>query len=128
MPETSQNTAGPLTPKYPPNLKACGKRLWRELHRSADFSECPETRLVVEEACYLTDEIARQRRLIRAAGDDTRVTGSQKQPGLDARDRRSTAQSDPPPGLAEVAPVARRRRRRRQAESKSSWQIAASAR
>lgn len=70
----------PEIPKYPANLKARGKRLWRELHESADFSECPETRLVVEESCYLADEIERQRRLIRSAGDDTRVTGSQKQP------------------------------------------------
>lgn len=70
----------PQIPKYPTGLKARGKRLWRELHESADFSDCPETRLVAEEACYLTDEIARQRRLIGAAGTDTRVRGSQGQP------------------------------------------------
>lgn len=67
-------------PKYPTGLRARGKRLWRELHDSADFSDCPETRLVAEEACYLADEVDRQRKLIRAAGTDTRVRGSQGQP------------------------------------------------
>lgn len=78
MPETDEYA--PVIPKYPIGLKARGKCLWRELHESADFSECPETRLVSEEACYLADEIDRQRRLIRKAGDNTRVIGSQKQP------------------------------------------------
>lgn len=70
----------PEIPKYPTGLRARGKRLWRELHESADFSDCPETRLVAEEACYLADEIARQRTLIRQSGADTRVRGSQGQP------------------------------------------------
>jgi len=71
---------GITIPTYPPNLRKRGKRLWTELHTSADFSGVPETRLVAEEACYLADEIDRQRRLIRAAGKDTRVKGSQGQP------------------------------------------------
>ena len=66
-------------PKAPPGLKARGKRLWVELHESADFTGCPETLLVAEEACYLADEVARLRRVVRAAGDDTRVLGYNKQ-------------------------------------------------
>lgn len=73
MPENEQDA--PNIPKYPRGLRARGKRLWRELHGSADFNGCPETRLVAEEACYLTDEIARQRRIVRAAGAETRVVG-----------------------------------------------------
>lgn len=67
-------------PKYPPGLRARGKRLWRELHTTGDFSGCPETQTVAEEACYLTDEIARLRRIVREAGADTRVTGYNGQP------------------------------------------------
>ena len=62
-------------PKYPPGLRSRGKRLWRELHESADFSGCPETLVIAEEACYLTDEIARLRRIVRKAGNDTRTAG-----------------------------------------------------
>lgn len=69
-----------VIPKPPPGLRARGKQLWTELHTSADFSGAPETRMVAEEACYLVDEIARQRRLIRKAGTDTRVKGSNGQP------------------------------------------------
>lgn len=36
--------------------------------------------MVIEQACYLSDEIDRQRRLIRKAGADTRVKGSNGQP------------------------------------------------
>lgn len=71
---------GTPCPDYPTNLRTRGKRLWYELHASADFEDVPETRLLAEEACYLADEINRQRRLIRAAGDETRVAGSQGQP------------------------------------------------
>jgi hypothetical protein len=80
VPETDANAL--VIPKYPTGLKARGKRLWRELHGSADFSDLPMTRLrlVAEEECYLVDEIDRQRRLIHGAGDDTRVSGSQGQP------------------------------------------------
>ena len=67
-------------PKYPPFLKARGKRLWDDLHVSANFTGCPETQLIAEEACYLTDEIARLRRIVRAAGADTRVVGYNGQP------------------------------------------------
>ena len=67
-------------PPYPPGLLKRGKQLWTELHTSADFADVPETRLIAEEACYLADEIARQRRIVRAAGKNTRVTGSTKQP------------------------------------------------
>ncbi|MEB3031082.1 hypothetical protein [[Mycobacterium] nativiensis] len=70
----------PEIPKPPTGLRARGKRLWRELHEFAEFGDCPETRLIAEEACYLTDEITRQRTLIRKAGTDTRVKGSQGQP------------------------------------------------
>jgi hypothetical protein len=51
----------PDIPKYPTGLRARGKRLWRELHDSADFSESPETWTVIEEACYLADEVDRLR-------------------------------------------------------------------
>lgn len=77
MPETDET---PTIPKYPPGLKARGKRLWRELHTTANFADCPETQLIAEEACYLTDEIARQRRIVRAAGAATRVVGYNGQP------------------------------------------------
>ncbi len=36
--------------------------------------------MVIEQACYLADEIHRQRGSIRKAGADTRVQGSQGQP------------------------------------------------
>ncbi|WP_146190912.1 hypothetical protein [Mycobacteroides abscessus] len=75
MPETT-----PQIPKYPPGLRARGKRLWNDLHTSLDVSDNPETAMVIEEACYLADEIDRQRRMIRKAGTDTRVSGSQGQP------------------------------------------------
>ncbi|MHA3020434.1 hypothetical protein ACXPWS_09175 [Mycobacterium sp. BMJ-28] len=77
MPENDEQ---PTIPKYPTGLKARGKRLWRELHAAANFDGCPETRIVVEEACYLTDEIERLRRLVRKAGPDTRVSGYNGQP------------------------------------------------
>jgi hypothetical protein len=77
MPETLEI---PDVPKYPRGLKARGKRLWRELHQSADFSSCPETLVVAEEACYLADEVDRLRQLVHAAGPDTRVTGYNGQP------------------------------------------------
>lgn len=70
----------PPIPKYPPGLKARGKRLWVELHETADFTGCPETRTVAEEACYLVDEVARLRNIVRAAGSDTRVDGYNGQP------------------------------------------------
>jgi hypothetical protein len=50
------------------------------LHTTCDFSGCPETQLIAEEARYLADEIARQRKLVKASGGDTRVKGSQGQP------------------------------------------------
>ncbi|AIY44740.2 hypothetical protein G155_03180 [Mycobacterium sp. VKM Ac-1817D] len=67
-------------PKPPSGLRARGKRLWQKLHTTGDFSGCPETQLIAEEACYLADEIERQRRLVRKAGADTRVAGYNKQP------------------------------------------------
>jgi hypothetical protein len=70
----------PQIPKFPTGLKARGKRLWIELHESADFTGCPETRTVAEEACYLSDEVARLRKIVRAAGADTRVAGYNGQP------------------------------------------------
>lgn len=72
MPENDEE---PTIPKCPTGLKARGNRLWRDLHGTADFSGSPETVTVIEEACYLSDEIARQRRIVRKAGDDTRVSG-----------------------------------------------------
>jgi hypothetical protein len=77
MPETDDS---PAIPKFPRGLKTRGKRLWSELHTSGDFSGCPETQMVAEEACYLADEIERLRRVVRGAGEDTRVRGSQGQP------------------------------------------------
>ncbi|MDV3125725.1 hypothetical protein M1247_12430 [Mycobacterium sp. 21AC1] len=70
----------PATPKPPSGLRTRGKRLWAELHTTGDFSGCPETQLIAEEACYLADEIERQRRLVRKAGANTRVAGYNKQP------------------------------------------------
>ncbi|MEH3141773.1 MAG: hypothetical protein PGN37_16660 [Mycobacterium kyogaense] len=61
-------------------MKSRGRRLWRELHTSADFNESRETWTVIEEACYLADEVDRLRRLVRTAGPDTRVTGYNGQP------------------------------------------------
>lgn len=75
MPETT-----PQIPKYPPGLRPRGKRLWNDLHTSLDFSDNPESAMVAEQACYLADEIDRQRRMIRKAGTETRVWGSQGQP------------------------------------------------
>src|SRR4051794_26135153 len=79
MSETDQS---PPIRKYPIGLKTRGRgqRLWRELHESADFSGCPETRLVAEEACYRADEIERLRSIVSAAGEDTRVAGYNGQP------------------------------------------------
>ena len=70
----------PVIPKPPTGLKARGRRLWQQMHESGDFSGSPETVTVIEEACYLADEIARQRRIIRREGDDTRVEGYNGQP------------------------------------------------
>lgn len=75
MPETT-----PQIPKYPPGLRARGKRLWNDIHTYGDFSGSPETMMVIEQACYLADEIDRQRKKVRKAGSDTRVKGSQGQP------------------------------------------------
>lgn len=54
--------------------------MWRELHESADFTYCPETTLVAEEACYLADEVDRLRCIVQDAGTDTRVSGYNGQP------------------------------------------------
>ncbi len=62
-------------PRPPAGLRARGKRLFTELHASADFSDAPETVLVVEECCFLADEVARLRKIVTAAGDDRRVQG-----------------------------------------------------
>jgi hypothetical protein len=69
-----------VIPKTPPGLKARGKQLWADLHASGDFSGSPETVAVIEEACYLADEIKRLRDIIRKAGADTRVSGYNGQP------------------------------------------------
>ncbi len=72
----------PQIPKYPTGLKARGRgrRLWRELHESANFTGSPETRTVIEEVCYLADEVDRLREFVSAAGADTRVEGYNGQP------------------------------------------------
>jgi hypothetical protein len=77
---TENEAEKPPLPKAPTGLKARGKRLWTELHGSADFSGSPETQTVIEEACYLADEVTRLRRIVRVAGSDTRVTGYNGQP------------------------------------------------
>ncbi|CPU02924.1 Uncharacterised protein [Mycobacteroides abscessus] len=74
MPETT-----PQIPKYPPGLRPRGKRLWNDLHTLLDVSDNPETAMVIEQACYLADDIDRQRRMIRKAGTDTHVKCSQGQ-------------------------------------------------
>jgi hypothetical protein len=62
-------------PRPPSGLRAHGRRLWHELNESADFSEAPETVLVIEEACHLADEVEKLRKLVRAMGDDRRTQG-----------------------------------------------------
>ena len=74
------DTNKPPMPPYPTGLKVRGKRLWRGLHGSADFRESPETWTVIEEACYLADEVDRLRLFVRSAGTDTRVAGYNGQP------------------------------------------------
>lgn len=49
--------------------------MWYELHESADFTDAPETALVIEECCYLADEVDRLRKIVRAMGDDRRTQG-----------------------------------------------------
>lgn len=80
MPENNEDAN--RVPPYPGRLKprGRGRRLWRELHESADFDGCPETRLVAEEACYLADEVDRLRSIVHNAGTDTRVNGYNGQP------------------------------------------------
>ncbi|WP_083420662.1 hypothetical protein [Mycolicibacterium llatzerense] len=77
MTETDQI---PPIPKYPTGLKTRGKELWRKMHQTADFSDGPETVTIIEEACYLADEVKRLRDLVRKAGADTRVVGYNGQP------------------------------------------------
>jgi hypothetical protein len=62
-------------PKHPSGLRARGRRLWYELHESADFTGAPETVLVIEECCHLADEVDRLRKIVRAMGDDRRTKG-----------------------------------------------------
>lgn len=75
-------TDKPPIPTYPDGLKprGRGRRLWREIHELASSAGLPETRLAVEEACFVADEIDRLRRIVLAAGENTRVTGYNKQP------------------------------------------------
>lgn len=73
MPENDADS--PVIPKHPAGLKARGKRLWTDLHTSGDFSGSPETVAVIEEACYLADEIKRLRDIVRKAKADTRLAG-----------------------------------------------------
>lgn len=70
----------PTIPKYPAGLRAAGKRKWRDIHVSGDFTGAPETMAVIEQVCFLADEIARQQKVIREAGSDTRVRGYNGQP------------------------------------------------
>lgn len=69
----------PPIPKAPKGLKTRGRQLWRELHRTYDFSECPEKLIILEEACRTADVAARLQTVVDAA-DDLRVRGSQGQP------------------------------------------------
>jgi hypothetical protein len=64
-----------VKPKPPPGLRVRGRRLFRELHESADFTDAPETAVVIEEAAFLADEVERLRKIVRAAGEDRRVQG-----------------------------------------------------
>ena len=70
---TENDTETPLIPKYPTGLKARGKRLWVEMHESGDFRQSPETVAVIEQACFLADEIKRLQGLIRM------LTGTQSE-------------------------------------------------
>ena len=80
MPKAPPLPDGSPCPDYPTGLKARGKRLWQELHATADFDGVPETRILAEEACFLSDEIERLRKIVRAAGRNTRVVGYNGQP------------------------------------------------
>jgi len=74
------DTETPAIPAHPTGLRARGKRLWADMNRSGDFRDCPEVIAVIEQACFLADEIKRLQTLIRKAGADTRVTGYNGQP------------------------------------------------
>jgi hypothetical protein len=68
----------PSIPKAPKGLKAEGRRLWRQLHMSYDFSDCPEKVIILERDCRTADVIARLQAVVDES-QDLRTLGSQKQ-------------------------------------------------
>jgi hypothetical protein len=66
-------------PKTPRGLQAQGRLVWHELHAVYDFEDCPEKRIILEEACRTADVVKRLQDIVDAA-DDLRVRGSQGQP------------------------------------------------
>ncbi|ORB11659.1 hypothetical protein BST37_18680 [Mycobacterium noviomagense] len=66
-------------PKAPKGLKTRGRQLWRELHTTYDFTDCPEKLIILEQAARTADVVARLQSIVDAA-DDLRVKGSQGQP------------------------------------------------
>ena len=69
----------PTIPKAPVGLKARGRQLWRELHTTYDFTDCPEKLIILEQAARTADVVHRLQSIVDAA-DDLRVKGSQGQP------------------------------------------------
>jgi hypothetical protein len=66
-------------PKAPIGLKPRGKQLWRALHTTYDFEDCPEKVILLEETCRTADVVSRLQAIVDSA-EDLRVRGSQGQP------------------------------------------------
>jgi hypothetical protein len=69
----------PVIPKAPKGFKAEGRKLWRQMHRTYTFDDCPERLAILESACRTLDVITRLQGVIDEA-TDLRVRGSQGQP------------------------------------------------
>jgi len=66
-------------PNAPKGLKTAGKKLWKELHNTYDFADCPEKTVILERACRTLDVTNRLQDVVDTASD-LRVRGSQGQP------------------------------------------------
>lgn len=72
-------TDSPTIPKAPVGLQNRGRHIWRALHTVYDFDDCPEKRVLLEEACRTADVVTRLQAIVDTAAD-LRVRGSQGQP------------------------------------------------
>ncbi len=79
VPVPSADAAEAPIPRAPRGLKARGREVWRELHRTYVFDECPEKLILAEEAARTADVVARLQKLVDESAD-LRVRGSQGQP------------------------------------------------